>query len=148
MHAILLESNQELSRMQYRVEQARCNIIMFYGSHIPITQQMVKMYKYMKQEVNETHFELNFLSDVAVSFLPPESSPGTVRRRRSIDEEEPHNWTRQLIGAVAELVAGTGFILGKPIKDATCNALSIFKLCESTEDLERELDQVTKQQQT
>ena len=91
VHALLLESNHELSRMKYRVEQARCNIIMFYGSHIPITQQMVKMYKYMKQEVNETHFELNILSDVTVSFLPPESSPGTVRRRRSIDEEEPHN---------------------------------------------------------
>ena len=44
--------------------------------------------------------------------------------------------------------AGTGFILEEPIKDTACNALSIFKLCDSTEDLERELDQVTKQQKT
>ena len=89
------------------------------------------MYKYLK-------LELNTLSDVAESFVPPESSLRTTRRRRSTDEDEPHNRTRRLIGAVA---AGTGFILGEPKKDA-CNALSIFKLRDSTEDLERELDQL------
>ena len=38
--------------------------------------------------------------------------------------------------------------MGEPIKDAACNALSVFNLCDSTEELERELDQVTKQQKT
>ena len=106
------------------------------------------MCKDLTQEVNEAQIELNTLSDVAESFFPPETSPGTIRLRRSINEDEPHNRTRRFIGAVAELAAGTGFILGEPIKDAACNALSIFNLCDSTEDLERELDQVTKQQKT
>ena len=90
--------------------------------------------------------ELNTLSDFAESFFPPEASPATTRQRRSIIEDEPHNRTRRLIGAVAALAAGSRFILGEPIKDAACNALSIFNLCDSNEELERELDQVTKQQ--
>ena len=63
-------------------------------------------------------------------------------------EDEPHNRTQRLIGAVAALAAGTGFILGEPAKDAPCNALSNFNLSDSTDDLERELDLVTKQQKT
>ena len=148
VHAILLESNQNLSSMQYRVEQAGCNNITFNESHIPVTQKMDKMYKYLTQKVNESQVELNTLSDVAESFFPPESSPATARRRRSVNEDEPHNRTRRLIGAVAALAAGTGFILGEPIKDAACNAHSFSNLCYSTEKLERELDQVTKQQKT
>ena len=133
--------------MQYRVVQAGCNNLTFNESHVPVTQQM-DMYKYLKQELNGAQFELNTLSDVAESFFPPESSSVTTRRRRSIDEDEPHNGTRRLSGAVAALTAGTGFIPEETLKDAACNAFSIFILCDSTEDLERELDQVTKQQKT
>ena len=148
VHAILLESNQKLSHIQYRGEQAGCNNITFNESYIPITQQRDNMYRCLKQDFNESQIELNTLSNDVESFFPSESSPGPTCRRRSIDEAEPHNRTRRLIGAVAALAADTGFILGEPIKDAACNALSIFNLCESTEDLERELDQVTKQQKT
>ena len=102
----------------------------------------------MKQEVNEAELELNNSSDVAESFFQPESSPGTTRRRRSVDENQPHNRSRRLSGAVAALAAGTEFILWEPIKDAACNALSIFIVCDITEELERELGQVTKQQKT
>ena len=94
------------------------------------------MYKYSTQEVNEAQIELSTLSDVAESFFPPESLPETTRQRHSLHEDEPHNRTRRLIGAVAALGAGTGFILGEPIKDAAGNAVSIFNLCDSTEDLE------------
>ena len=83
---MLLDSNQKLSRMQYRVEQAGCNIITFHESHMPVTQQMDNKYKYLKHKVNEAQLELNTLSDVAESFLPPESSPGTIHRRRSKEE--------------------------------------------------------------
>ena len=148
VHAILLESNQKATCMQYRVEQEGCNNFTFNESHIPITQQTDNMYKYLTQEVNEAQIELNNLSDVAESFFPPESSLGTTRRRRSMDANQRHNRTRRLIGAVAALAPGTGFILGEPIKDAACNALSIFNRCDSTEELERELNQVTKQQKT
>ena len=45
VHAILLESNQKLTRMKYRVEQAGCNNLTFNESHIPVAQQMDNMYK-------------------------------------------------------------------------------------------------------
>ena len=134
--------------MQRRIDQAGCNSLTINEPHIPATQQMDNMYKYLKQEVNEAQLKLNILSDAAESFFPPESSTGTTRQRRSLDEDEPHNRTRRLIGAVAALAAGIEFILGEPIKEAACNALSILKLCDSTEDLEREPDQVAKQQKT
>ena len=107
VHAILLESNQKLTRMQYRVEQAGCNYITFNESHIPVTQQMDNMYKYLKQEVNEAQLELKTLSGVAKSFLPTETSPRITRQRRSLDVDEPHNRTLRLIGAVEALTAGT-----------------------------------------
>ena len=132
--------------MQHRVTQAGCNNNTFNESHIPVLQQMENMYNHLKTEISEAQSELNTLSAIAKSFFPPESSPRTSRQRRSTVEEEPHNRTRRFIGAVAALAAGTGFILGEPIKDVACNALSIFNLCDSTEELERELAQVTKQQ--
>ena len=108
------------------------------------------MYNHLKTEISEAQSELNNLSAIAESFFPTIASLGTSRQRRSTADEEPHNRTRtrRLIGAVAALAAGTGFILGEPIKDAACNALSIFNLCDSTEELDRELAQVTKQQKT
>ena len=120
MHAILLERNQKLPGMQYCVAQAECNIIMFSESNKPLIQQMDNMYKYLQQKVNEAQLELNTWSGVAESFFPPESSPGITRRRRSIDEDEPHNRTRRLTGAVAALAAKAGFILGERIKGAAC----------------------------
>ena len=134
--------------MQYRVEQAGCNNFTFNESHKPVLQQMENMHNHLKTEINEVQSELHTLSAIADSFFPPVASLGTPRQRRSIDEQEPRNRTRRLIGAVAALAAGTGFILGEPIKNAAGNALSIFVLCDSTEELERELDQVTKQQKT
>ena len=68
---------------------------------------MNNMYKYLKQEVNESQLELNTLSVVAETLFPPESLPGPTRRRRSADENQHPNRTRRLIGAVSALAAGT-----------------------------------------
>ena len=148
VRVIVSESNEKLSHLQHRITQAGCNNNTFNESHVPILQQMENMYNHLKTEIHEAQSELNALSAIAESFFPPIASLGTSRQRRSTAEEETHNRTRRLIGAVAALAAGTGFILGEPIKDAACNALSIFNLCDSTEELERELDQVAKQQKT
>ena len=148
VHAIILESNEKLPRVQYRVAQAGFNNITFNESHIPVLQQMENVHNHLKTEISEAQSKLNTLSAVAESFFSPVASPRTPRQRCSIDEEEPHKRQRWLIGAVAALAAGTGFILGEPIKYAACNALSSFNLCDSTDELERELEQVTKQQKT
>ena len=137
--------SKAIKSMQYRVEQEGCNNLTFIESHISVTQQLDNMYKYLKQELSEAQLELNTLSDLGESFFPPERLSRTSRGRRSIDEDEPYNRTRRLIGAVAALAVGTGFILEEPITETACNAISIFNLCDSTGDLERELDQVSKQ---
>ena len=93
VHAFLLESNQKLSRMQNRVEEAGCNNIKFNKSHIPVTQEMENFYRFLKQQINEAQLELNTLSDVAEGSIPPGTSPGTICRRRSMDVNEPHNRT-------------------------------------------------------
>ena len=110
MHAILLESHQKLARMQNRVDQTRCNNITFNESQIPVTEQMDKMYEYLKQAVNEFQLELNTLSGVAESFFPAVSSPEASLQRRPFDEIELNTRTRRLIGAVAALASDTGFI--------------------------------------
>ena len=148
VHAILRVGNQQLSRMQSRLGEAGCNNATFNESHIPVTQQMDNMYKYLQQVIHEAQLKLNTLTAVAKSFFQLEPYPGATRQKHSFDEDEPHNRTRRLTGAVAALAAGTGFILGGTIKDSACNALSIFNLCDSIECLERELDQVTKQLKT
>ena len=71
VHAIILESNQKLSRMQNRVEQSECNNLMFNESHIPILQQMENMHNHLKTEVNEAQSELNTLSTIAEYFFQP-----------------------------------------------------------------------------
>ena len=148
VRVFVLESNHKLSHIQHLVTRAGCNNNTFNVSHIPVLQQMESMYNHLMTENNEAQSELYILSAIAESFFPPTSSPGTSRQRRSTAEEKPYNTRRRIIGAVAALAAGTGFILGEPIKDAACNALSIFNLCDSTEELERELDKVTKQKKT
>ena len=125
---LVFESNQKLSHMQRCVTQAGCINNTFNESHLPVLQQMENMYNHLKTEIHEPQSELNTLSAIAESFFPPTESLGTCRQRRSTVKEEPHNRTRRLISAVAALAAGTGFILGEPIKDAACNALSIFNL--------------------
>ena len=134
--------------MQHRVTQSGCNNNTFNESHIPVLQQMENLYNHLKTEIHEAQSELNTLSAIAESFFPPTASLGTSRQRRSTVEEEPHNRTRRLIDVVATLAAGTAFTLGEPIKNVASNALSIFNLCDSIEEIERELAQVTKQQKT
>ena len=105
--SVFVSATKQLSGMHSRVGQARCNSVTYNESHKPVTKQMDNMYKYLKQEVNETQIELNTMSTITESFFRPDSGPGTTRQRRSIDEVEPHNRSRGLIGAVAALAGGT-----------------------------------------
>ena len=82
--------------MKNRVAQGRCNNLTSNKSLIRITQQVDILYKYLKKEVNEAQPALNILSNDAVFFFPPATSFVKLRKRRSTDENEPHNRTRQL----------------------------------------------------
>ena len=80
MHAIVLENNQKLTRMQSCVEQAGCNNIRLNESHIPVLQQMENMYNHLKTEIEEAKSELNILSAIAEPFFRPVASLGTPRQ--------------------------------------------------------------------
>ena len=69
--------------------------------------------------------------EVASSFLPPSIAPGhgTARSKRAV-------------GIIAAAAGAIGLVLGSPIKDAACSALSIFNLCTDTKDLEENFDQI------
>ena len=84
------------------------------------------------------------MSQTAKSFLPPTASP---KNRRSTDRGVKHpNQTRRTIGVAAARATGTGFDLGGPIEDGDRNTLSNFNLCDSTEDLNCEMDKAATQQ--
>ena len=104
--------------------------------------------KIIFKKVIEARLQLNTRRAITESFFPPISSLGNTRRRRSTEHDKADNRTQRLSGKVAALAAGTGLMPGEQIKDAAYNAVSVFSLCGSTEDLERELKQVTKQQKT
>ena len=72
VRVIVLESNEKLSHLQHRVTQAWCNNNTFNDSHIPVLQQMENMYNPLKTEISEAKSELNTLSAIAESFLPPQ----------------------------------------------------------------------------
>ena len=79
----------------------------------------------------------NGLSEITKSFLPQ------IHRR----EEASVKRTRRFIGAVAAIGAGTGLILGDPIKDAACTALSIFNMCKNNSQLSRDIEAAMDTQQ-
>ena len=91
------------------------------------------MYNCLKTNVTGARPELKSSSEKAKFFFLPAAAPKNQRSRQLTDVEEPQNRTQRRIGAVAALVSCKGFILGEPIKDEKCKALSIFNRCDSTE---------------
>ena len=76
------------------------------------------------QKINAAHTDLNQLVEVASSFFPPLIEPehGAARRKRAVK-------------TIAAAAGAAGLVLGSPVKDAACSALSISNLCTDTKDL-------------
>ena len=53
----------------------------------------------------------------------------------------------RFIGAIAALGAGAGLIMGDPLKEAACTAVSNFNLCDDTSSLSQEVEQILKTQE-
>ena len=85
----------------------------------------------IQKEINAAHTDQNQLVEVASSFLPPsiKSDHGTARSKRAV-------------GIIAAAAGAAGLVLGSPVKDAACSALSIFNLCTDTKDLGEKVDHV------
>ena len=76
--------------------------------------------------------------DVANSFIPP-----GARRDHQLGGR-----SRRAFGAIGAVAAGAGLVLGEPIKNAACNALSIFNLCKNNDALSRDVDNIMRTRNT
>ena len=97
------------------------------------TERMGTLYDQLFDQLEEklSLIQKEILVEVASSFLPPSIKPdyGTARSKRAV-------------GIIAAAAGAAGLVLGSPVKDAACSALSIFNLCTDTKDLEENVDHV------
>ena len=102
-----------------------------------LKQQLENRINMVKQEMSASVKDQNGLSEIAKSFLPQ------IHRT----EEASIKRTIRFIGAVAAIGAGARLILGDPIKDAACTALSIFNMCDDNSQLSRDIETAMDTQQ-
>ena len=74
--------------------------------------------------------------EIATSFLPQQSMLAGNTGNRSPGA----------IGLIEAVAGAAGLILGDPVKDAACSALSIFSLCSDKTELEAAIENMLKQQ--
>ena len=92
--------------------------------------------KILDKEIAEADKDRNRLVEIATSFLPQQSMLAGNTGSRS----------RRAIGLIAAAAGAAGLILGDPVKDAACSALSIFSLCSDNTELEADVENMLKQQ--
>ena len=90
----------------------------------------------LDKEITEAEKDRNRLVEIANSFLPQQSMLAGERNNRS----------PRAIGIIAAAAGVAGLILGDPVKDAACSALSIFSLCSGNTELEADVENMLKQQ--
>ena len=83
----------------------------------------------LDKEIAEAKADRNRLVEIASSFLPQQSMLAGNTGSRS----------RRAIGIIAAAAGAAGLILGDPVKDAACSALSIFSLCSDNTELEADV---------
>ena len=85
----------------------------------------------IKLEMNQATDEQEKLPDVMQSFLPKKYQKNVATLPRS----------RRFIGAIAAL-GGNGMILGYPLKEAACTAVSISTLSDDTSKLSKDVEDI------
>ena len=102
-----------------------------------LLQQLEARVSFLENELTAALEEEKSLLDIAKSLIPP-----GARR-----DQQPGGWSHRAIGAIAALAAGAGIVLGEPIKNAACNALSIFYLCKNNDASSRDVDDILRTQE-
>ena len=113
-----------------------CKYMYFNETYALLLQQLETRVSFLEYELTAALEEKKSLFDVAISFIPP-----GARR-----DQQPGGRSRRAIGAIAAVAAGAGLVQGEPIKNAACNALSIFNLCKNNDALSRDVDNIMRTQ--
>ena len=79
----------------------------------------------LEKEIAEAKADRNRLEEIATSFLPQQSMLAGNTGSRS----------PRAVGLFAAAAGAAGLILGDPVKDAACSALSIFSFCSDNTEL-------------
>ena len=90
----------------------------------------------LDKEIAEAKADQIRLVETATSFLSQQSMLAGNTGSRS----------PRAIGSIAAAASAAGLILGDPVKDAACSALSIFSLCSDSTELETDVPNLLKQQ--
>ena len=88
----------------------------------------------LEQEIRDAHKDKAELLRVAKLFLPPEPQSVDHRGKRAL-------------GLIAAAAGAAGLVLGDPVKEAACLALSIFSLCTEIKALEADVRNLIRNQQ-
>ena len=110
---------------------ANCKFTEINNTYNLILQQLVTRVHFLRTEFTASKQEENTLLQVVNSFIPP-----------SIKQTDQYTRPRRAITALAAIAVGTGKVLGEPHKNAACDALSIFNLCHTNEDLSRDVERI------
>ena len=78
----------------------------------------------LEKEIIDDKIEKRQLVKIATSFVPPNINP----------KEQNNHRGRRAVGLIAAAAGAAGLVLGNPIKEAACSALSIFTLCNDNWD--------------
>ena len=90
----------------------------------------------LTKEIAEDEADRTRLVEIATSILPQQSMLAGNTGSRSPGA----------IGLIAAAAGAAGLILGDPVKDAACSALSIFSFCSDSTELEADVENMLKQQ--
>ena len=114
----------------------RCQTAASENVYELLFNRMDEYLKILDKEINEAKAGRNRLVENATSFLPQQSmlAGNTVSR------------SPRAIGLTVAAAGAAGLILGDPVKDAACSALSIFSLCSDITKLEADVEKMLKQQ--
>ena len=115
----------------------RCEITNFNNTYTLLLEQLETRVRFLQLELAAATEEEATLMEVARSFIPPSMKQDSAPKRQ-----------RRAICAIAAIAAGAGMILGEPVKEAACTALSIFNLCRNDDALSKDVDQIMTKQKT
>ena len=113
-----------------------CRYMYFNETYALFLQQLETRVSCLEYEMTAALEEEKSLLDVAISFIPP-----GARR-----DQQPVGRSHRAIGAIAAVAASAGLVLGEPIKNAACNALSIFNRCKNNDAHSRDVDNIMRTQ--
>ena len=114
----------------------RCQTVASENAYELLFNRIDEQLTILDKEVAKAKAERNRLVEIATSFLPQQSMPAGNTGSRS----------PRAIGLFAAAAGAAGLILGDPVKDAPCSALSIFSLCSDNRELEADVKNLLQQQ--